>query len=90
MLVNTNKKLTDNLDSLRDRVEELEEALETERTLRKQFEAEANETQELVKAVRDYLSWKESPPVGMQLDVYQGIESSFRRVLEQILRKLEG
>lgn len=90
MLVNTNKKLTDTVDSLSDRVAELEEALETERALRKQFEAEANETQELVKAARDYLSWKESPPVGMQLDLYQGIESSFRRSLEQVLRKLEG
>lgn len=90
MLVNTNKTLTDTVDSLRDRVEELEEALEAESALRKRFEAEANETQELVKAVRDYLSWKESPPVGMQLDVYQGIEGSFRRVLEQALRKLEG
>lgn len=90
MLLTTNNKLMGRTEELAERIEELEDALEAECALREKFEAEANETQKLVKAVRDYLSWKESPPVGMKLDVCQEIESSFRYILEQILRNLEG
>jgi len=90
MLITTNEKLMDTNETLRDRVEELEEALEAERAVRKQVEEEANATQDLVKAIRDYLSWKESPPTMMDVAVYAGIERTFRATLETTLRKLEG
>ena len=97
MLLNTNKTLTDSVEGLQARVNELEDlldraedALEGEAALRKQYEMEANIARELAKAVRDLLSWRESPPRRMDPSVYSGVDASFRRALEEVLRKIEG
>lgn len=90
MLLNANRNLAEDVEALQTRVEELEDALEEERELRKRSEQEAQGAPELVRAVRDYLAWKERPPLQMSPPVYAGIERSLRAVLENALKSFEG
>lgn len=90
MLLNTNKNLSDYANTLQASLDDMELVLEEERELRQRFEREAEGVQELVRAARDYLSWKEYPPTKMDVPTYSGIEQILRSALEQALRKLES